>query len=64
MTEDSLHVAENGPPERVWSALAPSVEAENVAAEEEGIHTMRHIEQESLDKCESTLNSGIENCLH
>ena len=69
MNDDSLHaalneIAENGPPVAVWSALAPSVEVENVAAQEEEMHILKHMEQDDQDNHESVLDSDLENVVY
>ena len=65
MDDGSLHAnfnefAENKPPETVWSALAPSVQAENVVVQEEEMHILRHMEQDDLDNDEFILDSNTE----
>ena len=42
-------LAENGPPESVWDAVAPGIEEENVAARQEGYYAIRNLENEDLD---------------
>ena len=53
--------AEDGPAETIWSALAPTFEAENVVAEEDGTHIMRHMVRDDLNDNEPILSNGTEN---
>ena len=40
--------AENGPPESVWDAVAPTIEEDNVATRNEGFYAVRNLEEEDL----------------
>ena len=41
-------LAENGPPESVWDAVAPTIEEDNVAARNEGFYAVQNLEEEDL----------------
>ena len=41
-------LAENGPPESVWDAVAPTIEKDNVAARNEGFYAVWNLEEEDL----------------
>ena len=41
-------LAENGPPESVWDAVAPTIEEDNVAARNEGFYAVWNLEEEDL----------------
>lgn len=49
LEEAFVELAENGPPESNWDAVAPAVEEDNVAAREEGYFAIRNIEDEDLE---------------
>ena len=41
-------LAENGPPESVWDAIAPTIEEDNVPTRDEGFYTVQNLEEEDL----------------
>ena len=41
-------LAENGPPESVWDAVAPTIEEDNVATRNEGFYAVWNLEEEDL----------------
>ena len=59
-------LAQNGPPESVWDAVAPTIEEDNVAARNEGCYAVRNLEEEDIEEHNDMMikrgNDGEDNC--